>query len=359
MQIKKMENIINNVNEKINKKVLFNPLGDDLIQSRKIIGGNTTNLFNLNNVKYSWAKNMYRSMMANFWVPEKVDLTRDVLDYEKLTEDEKKAMKGILSFLIFLDSVQTNNVPNISEYITAPEISTVLAIQTYQEAIHSQSYAYILESVIPSNEREEIYNYWRNDEVLLNRNKHIVKTFQDFIDTPNDQNFARVLIANYILEGIYFYNGFCFFYNLSSRNLMQGTADEIRYINRDEYTHMVLFRNIIVSLLEERPDVISKEMIYKMFKESVEEEIAWANHVVGEKILGISSKSTQQYTKYIANKRLKLLGLKELYPQAKENPYEHLERLADQNSDSLKSNFFESTNTNYSQSSAVDGWDDF
>ena len=94
-------------------KKLFNPKGIDSINERKIIGGNTTNIFNLNNVKYSWANKLYRLMMENFWIPEKVDLTSDINDYKNLTLEEKKAFDGILSFLIFLDSVQTNNVPHI------------------------------------------------------------------------------------------------------------------------------------------------------------------------------------------------------------------------------------------------------
>lgn len=142
--------------------------------------------------------------------------------------------------MVFLDSIQTNNLPNISDYITAPEVNLILAIQTYQEAVHSQSYAYIIESIIPAAKREEIYNKWREDKVLLERNKYIAEIYQDFIDNRNDKNFARVLVANFLLEGLYFYNGFNFFYNLAARSLMIGTADEIKYINRDELTHCVI-----------------------------------------------------------------------------------------------------------------------
>ena len=101
---------------------------------------------------------MYQTMMGNFWVPEKVSwLNDDSIQYHQtLTEDERDVYDGILSFLIFLDSLQTNNLPNFSEYITAPEVNILLAIQTYQEAIHSQSYATILEAVADSKKREAI-----------------------------------------------------------------------------------------------------------------------------------------------------------------------------------------------------------
>ena len=344
--------------DQVDKKQLFNPEGNDAIQKRTMIHGDSTNLFNLNEVKYKWAKNLYRVMMGNFWVPEKVDLTKDIKDYKQLTKDETRAFKGIISFLIFLDSLQTNNVPNISDYITAPEVNTILAIQTYQEAIHSQSYAYILESIVPAEERNKIYDFWRDDRILLERNKYIADIFQAFIDDENDENFARVLIANYILEGLYFYNGFNFFYNLASRHLLMGVADEIRYINRDELTHVTLFKNIILAIKDEKPGLITQEMVHGLFKEAVRQEIEWSNHILGNNILGINEESTERYTKFLANVRCKMIGFDEIYPGYDTNPYTHLEKLADENNDNVKSNFFESTVTNYSQSSAVDGWDE-
>jgi len=196
------------------RKNLFNPKGDDTVSARKIIGGNATNIFNLNNVEYKWANKLYRLMMENFWIPEKIALGDDKRQYSQLTPEEKTAYDGILSFLIFLDSVQTNNIPNISDYITAPEVNLILAIQTYQEAIHSQSYAYIIESIIPADKRDSIYNQWREDKILFERNKYVSQIYQNFINDRSDKNFARVLIANFLLEGVYFYNGFNFFYNL-------------------------------------------------------------------------------------------------------------------------------------------------
>lgn len=139
----------------------------------------------------------------------------------------------------FLDSIQTNNLPNISDYITASEVNLLLSIQTFQEAIHSQSYQYIIESILPKESRDLIYDKWRDDKVLFERNRFIAQIYQDFIEEASDQNFAKVLIANYLLESLYFYNGFNFFYLLASRNKMVGTSDVIRLINRDELSHVV------------------------------------------------------------------------------------------------------------------------
>ena len=172
---------------------LFNPTGDDDVQKRTIIKGNTTGLFNLNNTKYARAKAMYTVMIGNFRVPEKVSgLNEDSIQYkQELTDGERRAYDGILSFLIFLDSIQTTNLPNFSEYITAPEIQLLLAIQTYQEAIHSQSYATILESVVDAEKRDEIYYFRRENPILLERNTYIGQIYQDFIEHPNDENFFR------------------------------------------------------------------------------------------------------------------------------------------------------------------------
>ena len=388
------------------RKKLFNVSGNDDITNRRMVGGNVTNLFNLNNVKYQWANKLYRLMMENFWIPEKVSLFDDKRAYDELTPAEQKAYDGILSFLVFLDSIQTNNLPNISDYITAPEVNLILAIQTYQEAVHSQSYAYIIESIIPAAKREEIYNKWREDKVLLERNKYIAEIYQDFIDNRNDKNFARVLVANFLLEGLYFYNGFnffynlaarslmigtadeikyinrdelthCvifanflleglyfyngfnFFYNLAARSLMIGTADEIKYINRDELTHCVIFANIIKEIRQERHDFFNDDEIYEMFAKATEQEINWSNHIIGNRVMGITPETIEQYTKFMANKRLKEIGMQPLFEGFDSNPYKQLENIADTNgAGSVKGNFFEANVSSYNQSTAIEGWEE-
>ena len=314
---------------------------------------------NLNNAKYSWAKSMYNTMMGNFRVPEKVSgLGEDAIQYkQQLTEDERDVYNGILSFLIFLDSLQTSNLPNFSEYITAPEVNLLMAIQTYQEAIHSQSYATILESIVDGSKREAIYYYWRDDEILLERNKYIGDLYQDFVDNPNDRNFFRGIIANYLLEGLYFYNGFAFFDSLADRALMVASQRMINYIRRDELTHVVMFANIIKAIKNEFPEMFDEKLIYEMFEYAVNAEIKWSKHIIRNRVMGMNDENVENYTRYLANLRLQTLGLQPLYPEVTKNPYKHLERLQDNNSE--KSNFFESTVTNYAQSSSMKGSRDF
>ena len=340
------------------KSPIFNPKGKDDIEKRTIIKGNTTGLFQLNAVKYQWATSLYQVMIGNFWVPEKVSGLKDDarMFHQDLSKEERRAYKGILSFLIFLDSIQTVNLPNFSDYITAPEVNLILAIQTYQEAIHSQSYATILETVVEGETRDEIYYFWRDDKILLNRNKYIGQIYQDFIDKPTDKNFFRGIIANYLLESLYFYNGFAFFDTLADQQKMVATGRMIAYIRRDELTHVTLFANLIKEIQKEFPEIYDEKTVKDMTKIAVDQEIEWSQHILGNKIPGINKKTTVAYTQWLANQRMELLGLSPLYPERIENPYKHLDRLQDTNSD--KGNFFESTVVNYTQSSSMNGsWD--
>lgn len=336
---------------------IFNPNWVDDIQHRSIIKGNTTWLFNLNEVKYSWAKSLYQVMVGNFWIPEKVSwLKDDARMFTELSEEERRAYKGILSFLVFLDSIQTVNLPNIASYITSPEVNLILSIQAYQEAIHSQSYATILESVVNSNERNEIYYFWKNNEILLKRNKYIGQIYQDFIDSPTDNNFFKAVVANFLLESLYFYNGFAFFDTLVDQMKMPATWRMIWYIRRDELTHITIFANIIREIKKEFPDIYDEGLIIKMMKTAVEQEVEWSNHILWDKIIWINWKSTEEYTKWLANSRLEMLWIETIYKDAIENPYKHLARIQDTNWD--KGNFFETTVVNYTQSSNMSGsWD--
>ena len=126
--------------EMLRKKALFNPEGDTDVRLRRMLNGNTTNLNDFNNMKYTWVSEWYRQAMNNFWIPEEINLSQDLKDYPSLLPAERRAYDKILSFLVFLDSIQTANLPNISAYVTANEVNLCLNIQTFQECVHSQSY---------------------------------------------------------------------------------------------------------------------------------------------------------------------------------------------------------------------------
>ncbi|MEH2302377.1 MAG: ribonucleotide-diphosphate reductase subunit beta [Nostoc sp.] len=181
-------------------------------------------------------------------------------DYINLTPKERRAFDGILSYLTFLDSVQTCNVPHIKNSVTAPEIALCMAEQISQEAMHNQSYQYIIETVIPSDRRTHVYDFWRSDRILKERCEFIAGLYQKYVDNPTPENYFVSLLADYFLEGLYFYNGFIFFYNLSSRMLMSGSADIFRMINRDELSHVRLYQKLIPEAMQVFPTAANKSI---------------------------------------------------------------------------------------------------
>lgn len=338
----------------IKRKPLFNEFGDIELSKKRMINGNTTNLNDFNNMKYPWVSDWYRQAMNNFWIPEEINLSQDLKDYGKLLESEKTAYDKILSFLIFLDSIQTANLGNISNYITASEVNLCLTIQAFQEALHSQSYSYMLDTICSPEKRNEILYQWKDDKVLLKRNKFIGDLYNNFIDKPDKKNLLKTIMANYILEGIYFYSGFMFFYNLERNGKMAGSAQEIRYINRDENTHLWLFRNIITELQKEEPELFNEEMkkeLIDMMVTGVENEIDWGHYVIGDTVQGINKKLITDYIRYLGNLRLTAIGLPKVFENIDENPAKWVDRLADANS--VKTDFFEGKSTAYAKSAAL------
>lgn len=336
------------------RKPLFNEFGDVEVFKRRMINGNTTNLNDFNNMKYSWVSDWYRQGMNNFWIPEEINLSQDLKDYNKLTSSERNAYDKILSFLIFLDSIQTANISNISNFITASEVNLCLTIQAFQEAVHSQSYSYMLDTICSPEKRNEILYQWRDDKILLSRNKFIGDLYNTFIEKPTKINMIKTLMANYILEGIYFYSGFMFFYNLERNGKMAGSAQEIRYINRDENTHLWLFRNIIKELVIEQPEIFNEDFkneLIEMMKIGVENEIAWGHYVIGDNIQGINKKLIEDYIKYLGNIRLVAIGLPKIFDGCDKNPAEWVDILADANL--VKTDFFEAKSSAYAKSTTL------
>lgn len=339
------------------KKALFNADGDREVNKRRMINGNTTNLNDFNNMKYNWVSDWYRQAMNNFWIPEEINLNQDIKDYRNLSVDEKVAYDKTLSFLIFLDSLQTANLPNVGEYITANEVNLCLTIQAFQEAVHSQSYSYMLDSICSPEERDQILYQWKDDEHLLARNRFIGDQYNEFQEHKDGFHLIKTMIANYVLEGIYFYSGFMFFYNLGRMGKMTGSVQEIRYINRDENTHLWLFRSIILELQKEQPELFTpdKVEIYEgMIRQGVEEEIKWGKYVIGEHIDGLTMNMVEDYIKYLGNLRSKGLGFANLYEGYEEEPKSMEWVSVYANANLIKTDFFEAKSTAYAKSSALE-----
>lgn len=333
-------------------KKLFNPNGDDTKQNKKIIGGDTTNIQDFGDPKYQVFMDIYDLMLNSFWQPKEVRLQEDVRLYQNLGKEKKETFDKMISFLVFLDSLQVNNIPNLNNYITMSEVNLCLVSQAFDEAIHSQSYSYILDSIVEKNRRSEVLNQWRDNEYLLKRNKYIGNIYNQFSEYPTTHNLIRVLFGNYVLESIYFYSNFAFFYHLQRLGETNGVSQIIRMINRDELNHVVLFQNIINIVKEEQKEFFTEEFVDELREiivEGVRQEQDWARYSIGNHIEGLNCEDVCDYITYLGNIRLKDIGLEPISNNF-ENPLPWIDDIS-QNS-SVFTDFFEGRVTSYGKISS-------
>lgn len=341
------------------RKTIYNPDSKESLNDRRIFGGNSDGMINFTKMKYQWALNLWDTMEANTWFPKEVQMTGDAKDYKFLTEPEKRMYDLVLSQLIFMDSLQTNNLmDNINPYITAPEINACLSRQSYEEANHSKSYAVMVESI--SDNTDQIYNMWKNDVKLREKNNYIADVYKNLTAGDDgeitDTKIVLALFANQILEGLYFYAGFAAMYALGKSGKMLGSSQMIRFIQRDEVTHLLLFQNMINSVRKERPELFTAELeetVRGMFRKAVALEASWGSYITQGQILGFTDKIIEQYIQYLADKRLDAVGYKPEY--GVKHPIPWVDGYASFNDQ--RTNFFEGNVVNYSKGS-ID-FDDF
>jgi len=337
------------------RKTIYNPSSVENISDRRTFGGNPDGMINFTKCKYQWATNLWDTMEGNTWFPKEVQMTQDAKDYKYLTPPEKRMYDLVLSQLIFMDSLQTNNLmDNINPYITAPEINAVLSRQSYEEANHSKSYAVMVESI--SDNTAEIYDMWKTDTKLREKNNFIAESYENLAGDITDHKIVLAMFANQILEGIYFYAGFAALYALGKSGKMLGTSQMIKFIQRDEVTHLLLFQNLINSTKQERPELFTQELeqeVRIMFRQAVDLEASWGDYITQGQILGFTKNIIRQYIEYLADRRLEAVGYKPEYNVKHPIPWvDGYSSFNDQ-----RTNFFEGNVVNYSKGS-ID-FDDF
>ena len=340
----------------VSRKTIYNPESKEDLNNRRVFGGNPDGMINFTRMKYQWALNLWDTMEANTWFPREVQMTQDAKDYKLLSESEKRMYDLVLSQLIFMDSLQTNNLmDNINPYITAPEINACLSRQSYEEANHSKSYATMTESI--SENTDLIYDMWKTDAKLREKNTYIAEVYKNLSQGElTDEKLVLALFANQILEGIYFYAGFAAIYALGKSGKMLGSSQMIRFIQRDEVTHLLLFQNMINSVRKERPELFTAELEAKvraMFRKAVELESSWGAYITQGQILGFTDAIIDQYIKHLADRRLEAVGYRAEYFVT--NPIPWVDGYASFNDQRI--NFFEGNVVNYSKGS-ID-FDDF
>jgi ribonucleoside-diphosphate reductase beta chain len=254
-----------------------------------------------------------------------------------------------------MDSLQTNNLmDNINPYITAPEVNACLSRQSYEEANHSKSYAVMVESI--SDNTDKIYDMWKTDAKLREKNNFIAGVYKNLSGDITDEKILLAMFANQLLEGLYFYSGFAAMYALGKSGKMLGRSQMIRFIQRDEVTHLLMFQNLINSTRKERPELFTDELeetVKDMFRKAVDLEASWGEYITQGQILGFTDKIIRQYIEYLADQRLEAVGYKSMYNV--KHPIPWVDGYASFNDQ--RTNFFEGNVVNYSKGSL--DFDDF
>ncbi len=327
--------------------------------STALINGESSNVLNWDDVRFSWAYPLYKNMLANFWTPFEINMTHDAKQFPTLTNDEQEAFKKIIGLLAFLDSIQTDYTLRVADYLTDSSMAALMSVLSFQEVVHNQSYSYVLSSLVPKAVQDEIYEYWKNDEVLRKRNEFIVDGYEAFVSDPTPETLAKSIVYDVILEGLNFYSGFAFFYNLARNQKMVSTSTMINYINRDEQLHVYYFTNLYKELLKENPELDTNDMrmfVEEAFKTATELEIEWFRYIIGNKIDGINPDEMESYLKFMANKRMKQLGYDHVYPDHRLNTMKWIKAYEDVNA--AKSDFFEQKSRQYAKVSTDNGFDE-
>ena len=300
--------------------------------------------------KYPVFDRLTTQMLGYFWRPEEVSLQKDRSDYQSLRPEQKHIFTSNLKYQILLDSVQGRG-PGMAfaPYTALPELESAMNVWQFMEMIHSKSYTYIIKNVYP--DPSEVFDTILNDERILDRAKSVTRAYDEFINeaqqwgqsnlwkdgwenTQTKDNSLNELkrklyraVANVnILEGIRFYVSFACSFAFGELKLMEGSAKIISLISRDENQHLVLTQNIMKNWMNgDDPEMQQiaeeeKDNVISMFKNAVREEKEWAQYLFKDgSMIGLNDKLLSQYVEWIANKRMKALGLDPIYDQPLRN----------------------------------------
>ena len=315
--------------------------------------------------KYDWAWQKYLDGCANHWMPQEINMTPDVAlwkDKNGLSEDERKIVMRSLGFFSTADSLVANNlVLSVYRHITNPECRQYILRQSFEEAIHTHAYQYVIQSL--GMDEAELFNMYREVPSVA-RKASWALDFTKELDNPNfktgeieeDKKLLRNLIAFYcVLEGIFFYCGFTQILSMGRRNKMTGTSEQFQYILRDESMHLNFGIDMINQIKLENPHLWDEEMQDQaagMILQGMELEIEYARDTMPRGVLGMNAAMMEEYLNYIANRRLVQLGLPEEFSNS-ENPFPWMSEIMDLRKEK---NFFETRVIEYQTGGALN-WD--
>jgi ribonucleoside-diphosphate reductase beta chain len=303
-------------------------------------------------VKYQWAMDLYEQAVANTWFPNEIQLGEDIADFKKMSDEEQHAITFLMSFFNPSELIVNKALAfGVYPYLNAPEAHLYLAKQMWEEANHCMSFEYVLETF--PVDREQIYNQHvsvpsikAKEDFEVKFIKRMTEETLDIDTVEGKQDFVRNLVAySVILEGIWFYSGFMVALSFRQRNLLRNFGSLVDWIVRDESLHLKFGVNLVVTILEENPEIVTDEFaaeIKQMILNAVDMEVAYNKDQFPNGILGLNSDYVSQYTKYLADRRLDELGFGPHY-----NVVNPAKWMAAANDTLQLVNFFESTNTSY------------
>jgi ribonucleoside-diphosphate reductase beta chain len=331
---------------------------------KRVING-STDVNQLVPFKYKWAWEKYLAGCANHWMPQEVQMSRDIAlwkDPNGLTEDERLIVKRNLGFFVTADSLAANNIVlGTYRHITAPECRQFLLRQAFEEAIHTHAYQYIVESL--GLDEGEIFNAYHEVASIRDKDEFLIPFIETLTDPEfttgtleNDQKLLKSLIVfSCIMEGIFFYVGFVQILALGRQNKMTGAAEQYQYILRDESMHCNFGVDLVNTIKLENPHLWTPEFraeLVTLFKKAVDLEYAYAEATMPRGVLGLNAPMFKEYLRFICNRRCRQIGLDELFSGA-ENPFPWMSEMIDLKKEK---NFFETRVTEYQTGGAL-SWD--
>ena len=314
-------------------------------------------------IKYGWAWEHYLNGCANHWMPTEVPMNQDVEVWksDRLTNDERLVIMRNLGFFSTAESLVGNNlVLAIFKHVTNAECRQYLLRQAFEEAVHTHTFLYIVES-LGLNEGE-IFNMYRENPTIAKKDAFEMELTAEVLDEDfttstreGRQAFLKNLIGYYvIMEGIFFYSGFVMMLSFHRRNLMKGVGEQFQYILRDETIHLNFGVDLINGIKAENPDLwtadFQQEMIDRV-RAAVELEIEYAEGCLPRGVLGLNAELFRDYVQHVADRRLERIGLPIQYGSS--NPFPWMSETIDL---SKEKNFFETRVTEY-QSAGSLSWD--
>ena len=346
-----MRRSVNPVQSDIQGMTVFNTEDVDT-KKQPMFFGKPLGVQRYDSYKYPVFDRLTTQQLGYFWRPEEVSLQKDRGDYQTLRAEQKHIYTSNLKYQIMLDSVQ-GRAPGMAflPYCSLPELEACMEVWGFMEMIHSRSYSYIIKNVYSNP--TEVFDTIIKDERILERAKSVTESYDTFIRHAQEwgsgcmwtdsgrgsptskwcmKDLKRQLymaVANVnILEGIRFYVSFACSFAFGELKLMEGSAKIISLIARDENQHLVLTQTILNNWKKgddpEMKEIMKEEedWTYKMFDKCVNEEKKWADYLFKDgSMIGLNDKLLQQYVEWIANKRLKSIGLSPQYDiPARNNP---------------------------------------